>query len=153
MLRKVGDKVQIRKDLEEDTYCGGIYLDSTMTIYNGKEAEIVKIEDSQYILNIDDGYSYWSDEMFENKESVLVMDMAKDEQPELVWVNPTYESPKAPKPPLGVTPKKIHDTLRIQELCRALYEYSIYDREELKVELMQEWTRELDYLLDDLDIQ
>lgn len=52
------------------------------------------------------------------------------------------------KPPLGATPKKIHNILRIQELCRALYEYSNY--EPMKIDLMYEWNSELTYLLEEI---
>ena len=51
------------------------------------------------------------------------------------------------KPPLGVMPKSIHKELRIQELCRALYEYSIYHPIESKADFMSIWAEELHELL------
>ena len=51
------------------------------------------------------------------------------------------------KPPLGVTPKYIHDMSRIQDLCRALYEYSICYPIESKADFMCEWAVELCKLL------
>jgi len=46
-----------------------------------------------------------------------------------------------PKPPLGVIPKNIYELQRVQDLCRALYEYSTY--EEVDIELMIKWSEEL----------
>ena len=46
-----------------------------------------------------------------------------------------------PKPPLGVMPKNIYELKRVQDLCRALYEYSTY--EEIDYELMIKWSDEL----------
>ncbi len=43
--------------------------------------------------------------------------------------------------PLGVIPRNIFEEQRVQELCRALYDYSRY--KELKVDLMHEWAEEL----------
>jgi len=45
------------------------------------------------------------------------------------------------KPPLGVIPKNILELQRVQDLCRALYEYSTY--EEVDYELMIKWSDEL----------
>lgn len=50
----------------------------------------------------------------------------------------------SPKPPLGVTPKYIHDIQRIQELCRALHEYSQFDViNDLNYDIMIKWSQEL----------
>ena len=46
-----------------------------------------------------------------------------------------------PKPPLRVIPKNIYELQRVQDLCRALYEYSTY--EEVGYELMIKWSDEL----------
>lgn len=55
------------------------------------------------------------------------------------------------KPPLGVTPKEIwsenNKRERIQDLTRALYEYSHWKEDEITRELMQKWTQELQELL------
>ena len=53
----------------------------------------------------------------------------------------TYVHVKQPKPPLGVIPKNILELQRVQDLCRALYEYSTY--EEVDYELMIKWSDEL----------
>ena len=46
-----------------------------------------------------------------------------------------------PKPPLGVMPRDLYELLRIQELCRALYERSTF--EEVDYDLMTKWSDEL----------
>jgi len=46
-----------------------------------------------------------------------------------------------PKPPLGVILKNIYELQRVQDLCRALHEYSTY--EEVDIELMVKWSEEL----------
>ena len=53
----------------------------------------------------------------------------------------TYEHIKKPKPPLGVMPKQIFELQRVQELCRALYDRSIF--EEVDYNLMIKWSEEL----------
>ena len=55
--------------------------------------------------------------------------------------NNTYEHILKSKPPLGVIPKNIYELQRVQDLCRALYEYSTY--EEVDIELMIKWSEEL----------
>jgi len=51
------------------------------------------------------------------------------------------DKPKHPKPPLGAMPKNIFELQRVQELCRALYERSIF--EEVDYNLMIKWSEEL----------
>ena len=46
------------------------------------------------------------------------------------------------KLPLGVMPKYIYEEQRIQDICRALYEYSNYDTIKEK-QIMLEWSEEL----------
>jgi len=53
----------------------------------------------------------------------------------------TYEHIQKPKPPLGVMPKNIYELKRVQDLCKALYERSIF--EETDYELMIKWSDEL----------
>ena len=47
------------------------------------------------------------------------------------------------KPPLGVTPRIIFEEMRMQDLCRALYEYSSYDLKLEHYESMIDWAEEL----------
>jgi hypothetical protein len=63
----------------------------------------------------------------------------KEENIELL--DDTYIHIKQPKPPLGVMPKHIYELQRVKELCRALYERSIF--EEVDYELMIKWSDEL----------
>lgn len=81
---KVGDKVRIKEDLKVDcTYNNGCYFVSEMEKYKGKDAVIkayhmltylkgnVEIKNAskyRYILDIDDGYWYWSSSMLEKVE-------------------------------------------------------------------------------------
>jgi hypothetical protein len=49
------------------------------------------------------------------------------------------------KPPLGVVPKKFYEYDRIQELSRAIHEYTYYysGKPDLKIDLLIKWTEEL----------
>lgn len=85
LLYKVGDKVMVRKDIQEDDYCHmvsctespgyeGMYVNSDMEAKAGK---IVTIED--IIEDMNCGYKYrikgdpwsWTDEMFERKRNSI----------------------------------------------------------------------------------
>ena len=59
----------------------------------------------------------------------------------LEFVEDTYVHIKQPKPPLGVMPKDIYEFQRVMDLCRALYERSVF--EELDYDLMIKWSDEL----------
>ena len=50
---------------------------------------------------------------------------------------------KQPKPPLGIMPKHIYELQRVQDICRALQEYSCYENSIHNYELMIEWSEEL----------
>ena len=65
---KVGDKIKIRKDLEEDKVYGGVDVVRPMYTFLGKEATITDVDDDgHFLLDIDSEYFYWSAEMFEPK--------------------------------------------------------------------------------------
>ena len=65
---KVGDKVKIRKDLEEGKVYGGVDFIYPMYAFLGKEGTITDIDDDgDFSLDIDDEDFYWSIEMFEPK--------------------------------------------------------------------------------------
>jgi hypothetical protein len=49
------------------------------------------------------------------------------------------------KPPLGVMPKYIYEEKRIQDICRALYEYSLYDAKNINTEWIVELLERLNY--------
>jgi len=55
----------------------------------------------------------------EFKEEYLFTDYVPDK---------CYEqNKKQSKPPLEITPKHIYEIQRVQDICRALYEYSCYE--------------------------
>ena len=57
---------------------------------------------------------------------------------------------KQPKPPLGITPKHIYELQRVQDICRALHEYSRYVNSIYSCELMINWSEELNERLSHL---
>ena len=68
----VGTKVRIRSDLETDKKYGTYWANEDMIEYAGKDATIVAYEheddcEPAYLLDIDDKFWSWSDEMFENE--------------------------------------------------------------------------------------
>lgn len=72
MKFKIGDKVKIREDLVVDLLYGCDIFVSDMSEYCGKEATITAIRDSYlkgvaYLLDIDNGEWYWTDEMLEDR--------------------------------------------------------------------------------------
>jgi len=54
------------------------------------------------------------------------------------------------KPPLGIMPKHIYELQRVQDICRALHEYSCYEQSINNYELMIKWTEELNERLSHL---
>lgn len=56
------------------------------------------------------------------------------------------------RPPLGVTPKHIYEIQRVQELCRALNDYSHYENSIDNYESMIKWAEELNNRLFDLKL-
>lgn len=89
-----------------------------------------------YLVLSDEGLE--SDYMSEREIEIM---MGKELVEELNKKNDTYNHVKQSKPPLGVMPKQIYELQRIQDLCRALYEYSHYDDSNL--ESMIKWSEEL----------
>ena len=77
-----------------------------------------------------------------NIEKKLFIDYIPDELFE--------QNKKQPKPPLGITPKHIYELQRIQEITRALYEYSRYVNSIYSCELMINWSEELNERLNHL---
>ncbi len=53
------------------------------------------------------------------------------------------------RPPMGATPKKIYELKRVQELSKAIYDYSHSDR----YRTMIKWAEELVDRLHDLDFE
>jgi len=65
MKYKVGDKVKIRKDLEEGVQYGSEWFTNLMCKLRGKETTITKVLSKFYTLKVDDGMWSWSEEMLE----------------------------------------------------------------------------------------
>lgn len=66
----IGTKIKIKSDLEENKMYGGHSVTDEMLNYCGKEAVITNYEydedcEPAYLLDIDDEFWSWSDEMFE----------------------------------------------------------------------------------------
>lgn len=54
---------------------------------------------------------------------------------------------QAIKPPLGVSPTYIYEIQRIQNICRALYEYSYFNVPDINCDSMVKWCNELEQRL------
>lgn len=65
MKYKVGDKVRVRKDLEEYGHYGKYSANRNMAELHGSIVEIKKVENEEQRYEIDDNLYYWTDEMFE----------------------------------------------------------------------------------------
>jgi len=66
------------------------------------------------------------------------------------YIPDEYQDKKQCKPPLGITPKHIYELQRIQEITRALHEYSRYVNSIYSCELMLNWSEELNERLSHL---
>ena len=64
MKFKIGDRVRIRKDLVEETMYGTNIVDEAMTYYLGEVSVITVACLDGCKLAIDEGESYWTEEMF-----------------------------------------------------------------------------------------
>lgn len=74
MRYKLGDKVTIRKDLVVKRYYFGdntgfnVLFVKDMKKFLGRTATIVRLCNSSYKLDIDNGLWFWTDEMLENAD-------------------------------------------------------------------------------------
>lgn len=70
MKYKIGEKVKIREDLIVNKWYGRDAFASDMAEYKGKIAKIVRVNEINkcYDLDIDEGFYFWTDEMFEEVE-------------------------------------------------------------------------------------
>ncbi len=66
---KVGDRVKIRKDLDQCSYYGGCCFDSEMSKYRGVKTEIEAVESENRYRLKGCGYWHFTKEMFEPVES------------------------------------------------------------------------------------
>ena len=76
MRYKVGDKVKVRSDLEENTSYGGKMFVRGMAVHRGKNVEISKVHDDAYYIKGSDRAWFWTDEMFEPVEEELTAEEA-----------------------------------------------------------------------------
>jgi hypothetical protein len=65
MKYKVGDKVRVRRDLEEYGQYGKYGANRNMAELHGSIVEIKKVENEEQRYEINDNLYYWTDEMFE----------------------------------------------------------------------------------------
>jgi len=65
-------------------------------------------------------------------------------------LNKFKENDNMNKSPLGIMPKHIYEIQRVQDICRALQEYSCYDQSINNCELMIDWSEELNERLNHL---
>ena len=65
MKYKVGDKVRVRRDLEEYGQYGKWGANKKMAELHGSIVEIKKVENEKQRYEINDNLYYWTDEMFE----------------------------------------------------------------------------------------
>ena len=65
MKYKVGDKVRVRRDLEEYGQYGKYGVNRNMAELHGSIVEIKKVENENQRYEINDNLYYWTDEMFE----------------------------------------------------------------------------------------
>ena len=113
MKYKIGDKVKVIDVLNNTDYFKK-YIDIEGIIVD--------------TCNPNSGYNY-----------IVEFDKKYDESERTAWKEEELELVE--KPPLGVMPRRIYEMQRIQDLCRALYDYSKLDK--LNIGLMKEWTCEL----------
>ena len=136
MKYKIGDKVKIRKDLENGKTYG---INSFMSQMNEFKSKIVTISncdcDIGYHIKEDEEHWVWTDEMIEYK-----VEEGHTELPE----EPLLKSP------IGVMPSRIYEMNRIRDLACALDEYAQYDIKN-NTAIMLEWVEELTLRLECLD--
>ena len=76
MKYKVGDKVRVRRDLEEYGQYGKYSANRNMAELHGSIVEIKKVENEKQRYEINDNLYYWTDEMFEPVEDELTAEEA-----------------------------------------------------------------------------
>lgn len=70
MKYKVGDKVKIREDLNTSKMYGSWDCSLDMASYRGMIATIINCYNDSYHIDVDDECYDWTDEMFENRDSI-----------------------------------------------------------------------------------
>ena len=65
-MRNIGDIVTIKSDLVASRCYGVDSVTEDMIQFCGAQAMVKDLEDGEYLLDIDEGSWYWTDEMLEN---------------------------------------------------------------------------------------
>jgi len=127
-----------------DTCILKVYNDANETL---AECSIPTNEAKKIVQNIINGNNKDKTSKLTNKEVELLSN---------IMLN---KLKKQTKPPLGITPKNIYELQRIQDICRALQEYSYYETSINNYESMIKWSEVLNerlgrlkYDLEDLKI-
>lgn len=63
-MMPIGTRVRIREDLKTTETYGGVRVIEDMLVYAGKETTIIWHKDNVYHVLLDNGFYYWTDEMF-----------------------------------------------------------------------------------------
>lgn len=90
MKYKVGDKVRVRRDLEEYGQYGKYGANRNMAELHGSIVEIKKVENEEQRYEINDNLYYWTDEMFEPVEDELTAEEATKILGEICCENKCY---------------------------------------------------------------
>ena len=90
MKYKVGDKVRVRRDLEEYGQYGKYGANRNMAELHGSIVEIKKVENEKQRYEINDNLYYWTDEMFEPVEDELTAEEATKILGEICCENKCY---------------------------------------------------------------
>ena len=90
MKYKVGDKVRVRRDLEEYGQYGKYSANRNMAELHGSIVEIKKVENEKQRYEINDNLYYWTDEMFEPVEDELTAEEATKILGEICCENKCY---------------------------------------------------------------
>ena len=112
MKYKIGDKVKVRKDLEQGNFYGRVYYSSDMNKFKAMECVVTNIYDGSY--NINDSEYGFSDEMLEPVDDLLEyalekLEMSKEELKDEMNRN---------KEDIKFIEKCIKDKSEIREYCK-----------------------------------
>lgn len=96
MKHKVGDRVRIRADLRTDVKYGTTEAVDEMCTLRGQVVTISEIDTDGrcYLLEEDEGYFYWTDEMFDDSmtNGEMIRSMSDEELTE--WLVEVYKNTK-----------------------------------------------------------
>ena len=99
MKHKVGDRVRIRPDLRVDIEYDGVEVIDEMCDFRGQIMKISEVcgceEGICYLMEEDDGYFFWTDEMFEDSmtNGDMIRSMSDEELAD--WLVEVYKNTKS----------------------------------------------------------